>query len=176
MIKLTATALIHSISPVIQVSANFSKRELILDDSWEKNGEVHPNFVSIEFSGDAMAQLDSFYPGQRVTVEAYVNGREWNNKIINSIRGRSVTPVQTQAYPQQPTAAYPQQPAYPQAPAYPQQSPAPAPMPGYGQAPQPTYPQQPSYPQAPAPAPAPQPTQAYQRPQSPGVADLPFPT
>ncbi|MCM1075778.1 MAG: DUF3127 domain-containing protein, partial [Bacteroides sp.] len=172
MIKLTATALIHSISPVIQMSANFSKRELILDDSWEKNGEVHPNFVLIEFSGDAMAQLDAFYPGQRVTVEAFVNGREWNNRIINSIRGRSVTPVQAPAYPQQ-TAAYPQQPAYPQAPGYPQAAPQPAPMPGYSApAPQSSYPQQPSYPQAPAPAPAPQPTQAYQRPQSPGVADL----
>lgn len=174
MIKLTATALIHSISPVIQVSANFSKRELILDDSWEKNGEVHPNFVSIEFSGDSMAQLDNFYSGQRVTVDAYITGREWNGRIINSIRGRSVSAVQTPAYPQQPTAAYPQQPAYPQQ--YQQPTPAPAPMPGYGQAPQPTYPQQHSYPQAPAPTPAPQPTQAYQRPQSPGVADLPFPT
>jgi len=170
MIKLTATALIHYISPVIQVSANFSKRELILDDSWERNGEVHPNFVSIEFSNDAMAQLDSFYPGQRVTVEAYVNGREWNGRILNSIRGRSVMPAQAQAYPRQ-SAAYPQQPAYPQALAYPQQAPAPAPMPGYGQPPQPTYPQQ-GY----APAPAPQPAQAYQQPQSPGVADLPFPT
>lgn len=168
MIKLTATALVHYVSPVIQVSANFSKRELILDDSWEKNGEPHHNFVSIEFGGYAMTQLDNIHPGHRVTVEAYVSGREWNNKIINSIRGRSVTPVQTQAYPQQPS--------YPQAPAYPQQAPAPAPMPTFGQAPQPTYPQQPAYPQAPAPAPAPQPTQAYQRPQTPGVADLPWNT
>ncbi|MCM1337740.1 MAG: DUF3127 domain-containing protein [Candidatus Amulumruptor caecigallinarius] len=166
MIKLTATALVHYISPVNQVSANFSKRELILNDSWEKNGETHPNFVSIEFSGDAMAQLDAFYPGQRVTVEAYVNGREWNGKIINSIRGRSVTPVQTQPYAQPQAQAIPAQYQQP----YQQAAPQPAAMPGYATpAPQPTYPQQ-VY------ASAPQPAQAYQQLQSPGVADLPFPT
>lgn len=167
MIKLTATAIVHSVTPVTQVTPNFSKRELILDDSWEKDGEYHPSFVSIEFSNNAMSQLDTIYPGQRVTVEACINGREYNGRIYNTIRGRSVTPFQ-------PT--YSQQPSYPQQ-GYPQQSQQAAPMPGYQQAPQPTYPQQ-GY--APATAPvqsaAPQQTQPYPQPQTPGVADLPFPT
>ena len=151
MIKVTATALIHSISPVMQVRENFSKRELVLDDSWERDGQRHPSFVSIEFTGDAMAQLDNYFIGQRVTVEAYVRGRQWNDRVINSIRGKSVAPAPTPTYPQQPMGAYPQQPAY-QA----------APMPGYATpAPQPTYPQQ-GY--------------AYQQSQSPGRADLPFPS
>ena len=179
MIKLTATALIHSISPVIDIPSKnggnpFQKRELVLDDSWEKDGQVHPNFVSIEFSGEAMIQLDNFYPGQRVTVEAYVNGREYNGRIFNSIRGRSVSAVQFQNYPQQ--SGYPQQ--FPQQTAFPQSIPQAAPMPGSAPAPQATpqqsYPQQ-SYPQhGYAPVPAAQPTQGYQQPQSPGVADLPW--
>lgn len=196
MIKLTATALVHAVTPVTEIQSKnggqpFQKRELILDDSWEKDGNRYPNFCSIEFSGDAMSQLNGIYPGQKVTVEAYVNGREWNGRILNSIRGRSVTPAQTPAY-QQPTPAYPQQPVYPQqgycqAP-YPQSTPAQAAaypqQQAFGQTPSNAY--QPNGYASAAPAPsAPQggpqtaPTQnyqpqGYQQPQSPGVADLPW--
>ena len=81
MIKFTATALIHFISPVIDIPSrnggqSFQKRELILDDSWTKDGNTYTNFVLIEFSGDKISQLDNFVPGQRVTVEAFINGRE----------------------------------------------------------------------------------------------------
>ncbi len=149
MIKLTATALIHYISPVLQVSENFQKRELILDDSWEKDGKTYPNFVLIEFTGDKMAQLDNYALGQRVTVEAFVNGREYQGRYFNSLRGQSVTLYQPQqqsgqqTYPAQ--QSYPQQPGYPPAPAYPQQQSYP---------PQPAYPNQGGYPQ-PAPVPMP---------------------
>lgn len=151
MIKFQATnALVHSVSPVIQVTDKFQKRELVLDDSWDREGKHYPNFVLIEFAGDKMAQLDSVYPGQRVNVEGVLGGREYNNRIYNSVRGQSVTPYQAQQ--QHAPAVYPQQPQY---------APVPA---GY---PQPVYPQ-PAY--APAPAPP-----AYDtRPHSPGKADLPF--
>ncbi len=166
MIKLTATSLIHSISPVIQVSEKFAKRELVLNDSWERNGEVHSNFVLIEFTGESMNILDNYAPGQKVTVEAYVNGREYNGRIFNTIKGASVTPYQPQ---QQGGYAQPQAPAY-QQPSYPQA----APMPGvYPQ--QPSYPQQQGYGQGYAPAPS-YPQNPYgQQTNQPGVADLPFP-
>ncbi len=181
MIKLTATALIHYISPVIEIPSRsggqpFQKRELILNDSWERDGQTYPNLVVIEFSGDKMAQLDNFVPGQRVTVEAYVNGREHQGRVFNTIKGQTVAHYQPQqgdvmgqrpasapapapapGYPSAP--AYPQQ-AYPTAPGYPQQP--------YGQQPGAVYPQQAS-----APAPS---QQSYgQQSHSPGVADLPFP-
>ncbi len=152
MIKLTATALIYYISPVLQVSENFQKRELILDDSWEKDGKTYPNFVLIEFTGDKMALLDSFAPSQRVSVEAYVNGREYQGRYFNTIKGMGIVPYQPQQtspstmgqrpVPQAP-GGYPQQPAYPQAPG------------GYPQQPQPQYSQPGVYPQAPTTAPMP---------------------
>lgn len=166
MIKVTATALAHSVSPVMQVGqGNFQKRELILNDSWESNGEVHDNFVLVEFTGDRMAQLDTIMPGQRVTVEACVNGREYQGRYYTSLRGLSVAPYQPQ--PQQaPSKMYPQQPA---APGYaPQQQYQQAP--GYQAAPaytqQPAYPQQ-QYQQAPQ--------QGYAPQGGPASADLPFP-
>lgn len=169
MIKLTATALIHYISPVIDIPSKsggqpFQKRELILNDSWERDGQTYPNFVVIEFSGDKMPQLDNFVPGQRVTVEAYVNGREYQGRVFNTIKGQTVTlyqPQQSNGTGQRPAPAPAPAPGYPSAPAYPQQT-YPATAPALG------YPQQ-SY----APTPS---QQSYgQQSHSPGVADLPFP-
>lgn len=189
MIKFTATnAQVHYVTPVIEVPSKtggqgFFKRELIINDSWEKDGKQYPNFVSVEFSGEKMSQLEGIYPGQRVNIEGMLCGREYNNKIYNSVRGLSVTPYQPQQqYPGAPApvpAGYPQQASYPQQPPY--QS---APMPGgYPQQPPvPGYPQQqytsPTAPvpprvQAPLP-PTPHPQQAYGQQYSPGADDLPF--
>ena len=81
MIKFSATnALVHSVTPVIEIESRsggqpFCKRELIIDDSWDKDGKHYANFVSIEFTGDKMAQLDSVYPGMRVNVDGLLSGR-----------------------------------------------------------------------------------------------------
>lgn len=165
MVKVSATALIYSISPVMELSANFRKREVILDDSWERDGVRHPNYILIEFTGENMAQLDNFAPGQRVTVEGMVVGREYNSRIYLSIRGKSIVPYQPQTQNAAPApGAYPPQQGYQQA--Y-----------GYAQQPTPAYPSQPSYPQQYMPPSAPvsaPPQQPYGPPPSPGVDDLPF--
>lgn len=152
MINLTATARIHHISPVIQVSENFQKRELILDDSWEREGKTCPSYVLIEFTGDKMAQLDGFTPGQIVTVEAFVTGREYNGRFFNSIKGKSVAPYQPQAQgygniqaAQAPAAGYARQGTYPPHPGYSAPYPQQPQYPGQG-----GYAQQPAYQQAPA--------------------------
>lgn len=179
MIKLTATALIHHISPVIDIPSRsggqpFQKRELILNDSWERDGQTYPNFVVIEFSGDKMAQLDNFAPGQRVTVEAYVNGREHQGRVFNTIKGQTVAhyqPQQGNGVGQRPAYAAPA-PGYQTAPAYPQQAgtaPAPSYPQTYGQRPDTDYARQ-------AYAPSPDQQPYGRQPHSPGVADLPFPT
>lgn len=169
MIKLQISggAIIYSISQVQEIPSRnggdpFRKRELILDDSWsDRNGVVHPNYVLVEFTGDKMGLLDNFQPGQRVSVDACVNGREYNGRVFTSIKGLNITPYQEQpqqGYSQQPQQGYPQQPSYPQ---------------------QPAYPQQPSYPQPAAPQAAPFPGQypaGGSAPQNLGVDGLPFKT
>lgn len=179
MIKLTATALIHYISPVIEIPSKtggnpFQKRELILNDSYTaQDGTARPNFVCIEFTGDRMNLLDQFAPGMKVFIEACVNGRESNGRIFNTIRGLAIQPQQmVSAYPQQPQQGF-QQSAYPQQASYPQSAPAP----------QPSYPQQSAFGQAPGGYPQqgyaqgqPMPQQPVQQSQSLGTADLPFPT
>lgn len=165
MIKFNATALVHNISPVIEVSEKFQKRELILDDSWERDGKRYSNFVVVEFTGDKMAQLDNYYPGQRVTVEGIITGREHNNRIFNTVKGQTVVMYQPQTQYTQAAATpmpggYQQQSPYQAAPGY-----QAAPMPGNAYQPQPAYQQQqPAYPQQQAPA-YPQPPQQPPRPQ-----------
>lgn len=188
MIKFSATnVLVHSVTPVIEIEPRsggqpFCKRELIIDDSWDKDGKHYSNFVLIEFTGDKMSQLDNIYPGLRVNVDGMLSGREYNNRIYNTVKGQSVTPYQAQQQyapaPAPMPGGYPQQQQYQQARGY-----QAAPMPG-GYPPQPAapaYPQQPQqYAPSPAPAPATAPVaapaqQPYSHPSSPGVADLPFP-
>lgn len=174
MIKLTATALVHSVSPVMQVGqSSFQKRELILNDSWEREGELHDNFVLVEFTGDKMPMLDAIMPGQRVTVEAFVNGREYQGRYYTSLRGMSVAPYQPQ--PQQAPQQQYQQPAAPVAQQYPQQQTYQQPPYQQAQYPQPqaapayppaSYPQQQPYQQAPQPG--------YNA-GAPTAANLPFP-
>ena len=156
MIKFTATnALVHTVTPVTEIPSKsggnpFYKRELILDDSWERDGRRFDSFVKIEFTGDRMAQLDGIQPGQRVNVEGLINGREYNGTIYNTVRGTSVAVAQPQqgyapqqpqpqGYAPQPQGYAPQQPQ-PQgqyAPAYPQQvNPFAAPQPQGGGWPQ----------------------------------------
>ena len=108
MIKLQINggATIHSISPIIEIPSKnggtpFQKRELVIDDAWaDREGTLHPNYVLIEFSGDKMQLLDSFQPGQRVNIDACVNGREYNGRIFTTIKGFGISPYQ-QPQPQQ---------------------------------------------------------------------------
>lgn len=171
MIKYTGTAIVHNISPVIQIPSKtggqpFEKRELILNDSWQRDGHQYNNFILVEFQGERMAQLDNFIPGQRVTVEGVIIGREYNGRIFHTVRGHTVTLYQQQPQPTpMPTGQA-------------------APMPGYA----PPLPQNPPRPVVrqvqprPAAAPAPAPTQyaapapQYPAAQSygPGTDDLPF--
>lgn len=126
MIKLTAVGSIYKISPVIRVNDNFQKREIVIDDSWiDKEQNVRQNLICIEFTGERMAILDTLAPGQRVSVEAIVNGREHEGRYYNTLRGLTATPLQQAQQPQQPA---PQQQGYAQQPyqqaAYPPQQPA----------------------------------------------------
>ena len=169
MIKFKANALVHSISPLIEVPSKtngntFQKRELILNDSYTKDGQDYYNYVLIEFTGDRMSSLDGFAPGQMVTVEACVNGREYQGRYFTTLRGLKISHY---VPPQQPHSPQPQQPQQPQA--YPQQSQQPQ---GYTQ-PQ-NYPQGQMYPQqyGAYPQQAPLPGQAY--PQQYGQPQQPY--
>lgn len=76
MAQVTINGSIKVIGKTQQVSDKFSKRELVIT---EPSGQ-RPQHIPIEFTQDRTAMLDSYKPGEEVTVTCYVNGREWTGK------------------------------------------------------------------------------------------------
>lgn len=183
MIKFSAiNALVHYVSAEIEIPSksggqSFIKRELIIDDSWERDGRVHPNFVLVEFTGDKMAMLNGIVPGHRVNLEGMLTGREYNGRVFNTAKGLSVSFYQAPQQPQQQQGTLYCEDKYPK----------PAGAGGYWYAPGCAHPPNPQYgssqPQQAPPAQqqfpqydlAPQaPQTAAQQPAVPGVNNLPF--
>ena len=124
MIKGNAISVICYISPVQQITDNFAKRDVVLNDSWVgQDGSTHENYVNIEFTGERMKMLDLYEVGNKVVIDYHVTGRKaQNGKVYNTLRGLSIatyqnqwTPLQQQAYAPQQLMAQPQmQPQQPQ--------------------------------------------------------------
>jgi len=78
---------IKFISPDMQISATFKKRELVVTTD-----EQYPQSIMIEFTQDKCEYLDTFKIGDSVDVSINLGGREWVNpqgetKYFNSIKG-----------------------------------------------------------------------------------------
>jgi hypothetical protein len=76
MAQVTISGSIKLVGKTQQVSDKFSKRERVIT---EPSGQ-RPQHIPIEFTQDRTALLDSFKPGDEVTVTCYVNGREWTGR------------------------------------------------------------------------------------------------
>ena len=110
MIKGSATSVICFISPIQQITENFAKRYVVLNDSWVgQDGTTHENYVNIEFTGERMKMLDLYEVGNKVVIEFHVTGRKvQNGKVYNTLRGLNITTYQNQWTPQAQQAYVPQ--------------------------------------------------------------------
>lgn len=76
MAQVTISGSIKVVGKTQQVSDKFTKRELVVT---EPSGQ-RPQHIPIEFTQDRTSLLDSYKPGDEVSVTCYVNGREWTGK------------------------------------------------------------------------------------------------
>ncbi len=76
MAQVTVSGTIKVVGKTQQVSDKFTKRELVIT---EPSGQ-RPQHIPVEFTQDRTSLLDSYKPGEEVTVTCYVNGREWTGK------------------------------------------------------------------------------------------------
>lgn len=72
-------------------SNGFQKRELVLTD----NGDKYPQFRLIEATQEKCADLDKISKGDKVTVDFWIQGRQWTNpqgvvKIFNQDKLASI--------------------------------------------------------------------------------------
>jgi hypothetical protein len=84
------------VSPVIQVSDSFRKRELVVTTD-----EQYPQNILIEFVQDKSDLLNNVAVGEAVKVSINLSGREWvspqgETKYFNSIKGWRVEKMQAE--------------------------------------------------------------------------------
>lgn len=83
-IEITGT--IHKLFDTKQVSAKFTKREMVVQTDEGK----YPQMLLLEVTGDRIAQLDGLHEGDAVKCALNLRGREWRGrsgevKYFNSI-------------------------------------------------------------------------------------------
>lgn len=78
---------IKKVGDTQQVTASFKKRELVVTTE-----EQYPQHILVEFVQDKTSLLDTYNPGDKVTIGINLRGREWTSpqgevKYFNSIHG-----------------------------------------------------------------------------------------
>ena len=66
---------------------DFSKREIWIETPDDK----YPQTLSIEFTQDKVALLDNISINENVTIEINLRGRQWKDKVFNTIAGWKIT-------------------------------------------------------------------------------------
>lgn len=102
---------IKVIKDIQQVSANFQKREFVIETN-----EQYPQTICLELHGDKVDIIDAYAVGESVTASIGLRGREWVNpqgeaKYFNSIVAWRIQRENSQPAnnpPAQPRQEYPQ--------------------------------------------------------------------
>jgi len=104
---------IKVIKDIQQVSANFQKREFVVETD-----EQYPQTICLELHGDKVDIIDAYAIGESVTVSIGLRGREWINpqgeaKYFNTIVAWRIQRENSQPASNATTQTAPQE--YPQA-------------------------------------------------------------
>lgn len=71
------SAKIHEITPVINVTESFKKRELIVEYA---ENPSYPEHIKFEIHQDKVTILDNYKPGDLVDIHFNLRGRPWTDK------------------------------------------------------------------------------------------------
>jgi hypothetical protein len=105
MFKLTGV--VKVISPTVQVSEKFKKRDLVITDT----SSTYPQDILFQLTQDKVDILDAFMEGQTLEVSFNLRGREWTSpqgevKYFNTLEAwRIELPTGAQAAKPAPKAA-----------------------------------------------------------------------
>jgi hypothetical protein len=88
---------VKELNPKVQVSASFTKRELVVATE-----EQYPQFISINFVQDKCDLLNNYKVGDNVKVSINLRGIEWVNpqgetKYFNDIQGWKIEKTEATA-------------------------------------------------------------------------------
>jgi len=86
------TGKIKLIGQVETFDSGFTKRQLVVTTA-----EQYPQDLAMDFIKDKTSLLDSFQPGQDVTVAINLRGNEYNGKYFVNLNGWRISAAQTAA-------------------------------------------------------------------------------
>lgn len=83
MARFSLTGVIQSIGATQSFGSNgFTKREIVIAEE----GTKFPNPVKFTLKKDNCALADNFHEGDKVTISASINGREWTNPKTQNVQ------------------------------------------------------------------------------------------
>jgi hypothetical protein len=94
---MTITGQVKRIHPIESVGANgFQKRKIWVETEQSSD---YPQLIEVECSGKRVGVADSLKEGDFVDLEVNLNGRQWNDKVFNTISVWKVTVKSSQSAP-----------------------------------------------------------------------------
>ena len=77
----TIKGTITEIGEVLTFDSGFTKREMVIEEPGE-----YPNPLKVEAVKDGVSKMGGFNVGDEVSVDVFVNGREWEGKHFVNLR------------------------------------------------------------------------------------------
>ena len=91
------TGQVKKIHPVESVGSNgFQKRKIWLETDKESK---YPQLIEVECAGQKVGLADDLKEGDIVELEVNLNGRQWNDKVFNTISVWKATVKSSQSAP-----------------------------------------------------------------------------
>ena len=94
--KVTITGTLQEVQPVQEFASGFTKQLVIIATE-----SKYDNLIAIELVKDKVGSFDGIQPGSTVSVNAYLGGREYNERYYISLKFAELNDVQREMHNQQ---------------------------------------------------------------------------
>lgn len=91
------TGTVHTVHEPVEKN-NYTSRKLWLNTD---EGTQYPQLIELEAGGAKVSLFDNLKQGDAVTLDVNLRGRQWNDKVFNSLsvwkvtKGAAATPAET---------------------------------------------------------------------------------
>ena len=94
--KVTITGTLQEVQPVQEFASGFTKQLVIIATE-----SKYDNLIPIELVKDKVGSFDGIQPGSTVSVNAYLGGREYNERYYISLKFAELNDVQREMHNEQ---------------------------------------------------------------------------
>lgn len=96
--KVTIQGTLQEVQPVQEFASGSTKQTVIICPN---AGSDYPDYLPVEMWKDKIGSFDGIQPGSTVSVNAYLGGREYNERYYISLKFAELNDVQRNVHEQQ---------------------------------------------------------------------------